>query len=126
MKIQTRWMDNDQFGHVNNVVYYSFFDTIVNTFLNNHSTLFQTNVIGIVVASKCQYKSSVTFPDVITCGLRVLKIGNSSITYGIGVFKDQVYAADGEFVHVMVQKDTMKPTAIPSDVLQSLNQLKTD
>ena len=116
--ITTRWMDNDAYGHVNNVVYYLWFDTVVNQFLISHGTLDIHNgeAIGLVIESHCNYFAPVTFPEPVTAGLCVSKLGNSSVRYEVGIFRgdeDQV-AAQGHFVHVYVDRLTRKPISMPS------------
>jgi len=115
--ITTRWMDNDAYGHVNNVVYYSWFDTVVNQFLITHGVLDveRSPVIGLVIETQCNYFASIAFPEPITAGLRVTKLGNSSVRYEVGIFKDgdENASAQGHFVHVYVDRDTRKPSVIP-------------
>lgn len=122
-EIPTRWMDNDVYGHVNNVNYYSFFDTAVNGFLIENGALDIRNgdVIGLVVETHCQYFSPLSFPDLIEAGIGVSKIGNSSVRYEIGLFAEgeEEPAAQGYFVHVYVDRDTRRPTSLP-DRLNSL------
>lgn len=120
MTIPTRWIDNDQYGHVNNVVYYSYFDTAVNQFLIEQGVLDIHNdqVVGYVVDSACAYFSQLSFPDLLHVGLRVSKLGNSSVRYEIGIYRNDepVPAAAGHFVHVYVDRDTNKPVTIPDNV----------
>ena len=116
--ITTRWMDNDAYGHVNNVVYYLWFDTVVNQFLISHGTLdiHEGDAIGLVIESHCNYFSPVTFPESVTAGLCVSKLGNSSVRYEVGIFRgdeDQV-AAQGHFVHVYVDRLSRKPIPMPA------------
>ena len=116
--ITTRWMDNDAYGHVNNVVYYLWFDTVVNQFLISHGTLDIHNgeAIGLVIESHCNYFAPVTFPEPVTAGLCVSKLGNSSVRYEVGIFRgdeDQV-TAQGHFVHVYVDRLTRKPISMPA------------
>lgn len=115
--ITTRWMDNDIYGHVNNVTYYSYFDTAANTFLIEECGLdiHHSDIIGFVVNSGCEYFSPIAFPDQITAGFRIDRIGNSSIQYGVGIFKenDNNASAAGHFVHVFVDRNTNKSIAIP-------------
>ncbi len=126
--ITTRWMDNDAYGHVNNVVYYSWFDTVVNRFLIDSGTLVigESPVYGLVVATSCAYFSSVAFPDEIQAGLRVAHLGTSSVRYEIGLFRnDDVHpAAAGEFTHVYVDRQTQRPTPLPDPVRTVLNTLR--
>ncbi|MFC7513458.1 acyl-CoA thioesterase [Herbaspirillum sp. GCM10030257] len=115
--ITTRWMDNDAYGHVNNVVYYSWFDTVVNQFLiaNGVLDVERSPVIGLVIETQCNYFASVAFPEPITAGLRVTKLGNSSVRYEVGIFKEDedTASAQGHFVHVYVDRESRKPSAIP-------------
>lgn len=125
--IETRWNDNDSYGHVNNIVYYSYFDTAVNRHLIQQGVLDLTNSesIGLVIVSKCTYFSSITFPDTVAVGLKVVHLGNSSVRYQIGLFCNDADTASavGEFVHVYVNRQTNKPVSIPANtrnVLQAL------
>ena len=115
--ITTRWSDNDAYGHVNNVVYYQWFDTVVNHFLISHGTLdiHGGAEIGLVVETHCNYFSSVAFPEPVTAGLCVAQLGKSSVRYEVGVFRgdDREASAQGHFVHVYVDRITRKPTPIP-------------
>lgn len=120
LSLQTRWMDNDLYGHVNNVTYYSYFDTVVNYFLieNGGLDIHNAPVIGVVVESHCNYSRSIAYPDLIDCGLRIGYLGNSSVRYEIGIFRngeDEASAA-GHFIHVFVERDGNKPTAIPKPI----------
>jgi len=123
-KITTRWMDNDAYGHVNNVVYYSWFDTVVNEFLIRHGVLDFINspVIGLVIETQCNYFSAVAFPDRIHAGLKVSHLGNSSVRYEVGIFKNDetVASAQGHFVHVYVDRESRRPAALPEDMRQLL------
>jgi acyl-CoA thioester hydrolase len=125
--ISTRWMDNDVYGHINNVTYYSYFDSTVNKYLIENTDLDITNskIVGYVVNSSCNYLSSLRFPDKIEAGLRVNKIGNSSVTYGIGVFKkgESKVSAFGEFTHVFVNRSENKSTPIPIKTRGALEKL---
>jgi acyl-CoA thioester hydrolase len=118
--IPTRWMDNDVYGHVNNVVYYSFFDTAVNQFLIERGVLdiHKGDVVGFVVDSGCSYFSSIAFPDVIHVGIRVAKLGNSSVRYELAIFRndEQSPAAAGHFVHVYVERSSNRAVPIPAAV----------
>ena len=118
LEMPTRWMDNDVYGHVNNVQYYSFFDTAVNLHLIRHGGLdIQSSpVIGYVVETRCQYRKSLVFPDVVEAGIRVARIGRSSVTYEVGLFRqgDADLAAFGHFVHVYVDRQTNRPAPIPA------------
>src|SRR5690606_4348077 len=125
--ITTRWMDNDVYGHVNNVTYYSYFDTAINGYLIERGVLdiYSGDVIGLVVETGCQYFSSVAFPDAIEAGFKVAKLGNSSVRYEVGIFRagEPVSAAHGYFVHVYVDKESRRPVALAGGlrgVLESL------
>ena len=125
--LPTRWMDNDIYGHVNNVVYYSYFDTAVNAFLIARGVLdiHGGAVVGFVVDSGCSYFQSLSFPDVVHAGIRVSKLGTSSVRYEIGLYRndDTTPAAFGHFVHVYVDRASNQPVPIPAAtraVLQAL------
>lgn len=115
-RIDTRWMDNDSYGHVNNVVYYSWFDTAVNRMLVAEGLLDITGgaTIGLVVETGCRYFASTAFPDVITAGVRVGHLGTSSVRYEIGLFRndEDEAAAQGFFVHVYVDRTTRRPMPV--------------
>jgi acyl-CoA thioester hydrolase len=119
-KIPTRWLDNDVYGHVNNVVYYSYFDTAVTGHLVDTGALDYRNapVIGIVVETKCSFLKELAFPDVVEAGLRIAKLGNSSVRYEIGLFRegDAEAAAFGYFIHVYVDRKNRRPVRIPDRV----------
>jgi len=124
--ITTRWMDNDVYGHVNNVVYYSFFDTAVNGLLVDAGVLdiHAGAVIGLVVETQCNYFAPVAFPQAVTAGVRVAQLGRSSVRYEIGLYADDApeCAAAGHFVHVYVDRQTRRPVPLPGPlraVLQS-------
>ena len=125
--IATRWHDNDVYGHVNNVVYYSYFDTVVNAYAIARGALdiHDGDAIGIVVESGCRYHAPLGFPQDIDAGLRVDRIGRSSIRYSIGLFAsgDDMAAAEGHFVHVMVDRRTRRPVDIPSPLRRSLLEI---
>jgi acyl-CoA thioester hydrolase len=108
LSLPTRWMDNDSYGHVNNVTYYSFFDTAVARFLLENRVLdvSASTVVGLVVETACRYAAPIAFPDEVTCGLRCARLGTSSIRYEIGVFRndDDRACAEGHFVHVYVER----------------------
>ena len=127
--VPTRWMDNDGYGHVNNVVYYSYFDTAVNHFLIERGVLdiHQGEVVGFVVDSGCSYFSSVSFPDVVHVGIRVEKLGNSSVRYQLGVYRNDepLPSAAGHFVHVYVDRASNKAVPIPAKVRALLVTLLT-
>jgi acyl-CoA thioester hydrolase len=125
--IPTRWMDNDVYGHVNNVVYYSFFDTVVNATLIERGLVdpATSKVIGLVVETGCRYATSISFPEEIEAGLRVARLGTSSVRYEIGLFKAQQprAAAEGHFVHVYVDRDSRRPTPLPQPLRDFLSTL---
>jgi acyl-CoA thioester hydrolase len=126
--ITTRWMDNDAYGHVNNVVYYSWFDTVVNQFLiaNGALDIEKSPVIGLVVETQCNYFAPVAFPDRITAGVRVTRLGNSSVRYEIGIFREDEdsAAAQGHFVHVYVDRATRQSAAIPANLRMLLQSIQ--
>lgn len=126
-RIPTRWMDNDVYGHVNNVVYYSFFDTLVNQYLLEQGVLDieRSKTIGLVVETGCQYFSPITFPDVVTGGLRVARLGNSSVRYEVGIFRNDepLTAARGHFIHVYVDRGTRRPVPLPPALREALERL---
>ncbi|WP_022680181.1 acyl-CoA thioesterase [Sandarakinorhabdus limnophila] len=115
--IPTRWMDNDAYGHVNNVVYYSWFDTVVNAWLIEQGLLdiHHGNPIGLVVETGCRYNRSVAFPEIVQAGLRIAKLGNSSVRWEVGLFTagHEAPAAEGHFVHVYVDRETRRPAPLP-------------
>lgn len=117
--ITTRWKDNDAFGHVNNVEYYSYFDTAVTFFLIEHNLIGVAagEIITVVVETACRFHASVAFPDRVTVGVRVARIGGSSVRYEIAVFRndEDAAAADGHFVHVYVDRATMRPVPVPAE-----------
>ena len=111
--ITTRWMDNDPYGHMNNVVHYSLFDTAVNGWLieNGALDIHHGGQIGLVVETGCRYFGELAFPDTITAGIRVARVGNSSVRYEVGLFRNEAVepAAEGFFVHVYVDRQTRRP-----------------
>ncbi|MBY0299945.1 MAG: acyl-CoA thioesterase [Methylobacterium sp.] len=121
--ILTRWGDNDVYGHVNNVVYYAFFDTAVNQVLIEEGALdiARSPVIGLVVETGCRYFRSIAFPERVTAGIRVAHRGTSSVRYEVGLFRedDDTAAAQGHFVHVYVDRATQRPAPLP-DVLRAV------
>jgi acyl-CoA thioester hydrolase len=123
-RLTTRWHDNDIYGHVNNVVYYAFFDTAVNQFLIERRVLdpVSSTAIGVVVETQCRYFAAIAFPDIVTAGLRVTRIGDSSVRYEVGIFKndDAACSAEGHFIHVYVDRNSRRPVAIPADVRAAL------
>jgi len=126
--IATRWMDNDAYGHVNNVVYYSWFDTVVNAHLIEQGALdiHEGETIGLVVETQCNYFSSVQFPQTIEAGLRVARIGGSSVRYEVGIFVqgEPMTAARGHFIHVYVDKASRRPTCLPAKLKSVLESLQ--
>jgi len=125
--IATRWMDNDAYGHVNNVHYYSYFDSAVNGWLVEKGLLAiaESPVIGLVVESGCTYFESVAFPETLEAGIAVAHLGRSSVRYRIGIFKAGAgqAAARGHFVHVYVDRATQRPVEIPAKTREALRQL---
>ena len=127
LPIPTRWMDNDVYGHVNNVVYYAYFDTVVNTYLIAEGGLDYTGglVIGLCVESHCNFLASVAFPDALEAGLRVAHVGRSSVRYEVGIFQKDAAtaAAQGYFVHVFVDRATRRPVELPQKLRQAVERL---
>ena len=127
--IHTRWMDNDVYGHVNNVVHYSFFDTAVNGYLIEAGALdiHHGEVIGLVVQTQCHYFESIAFPQVVHAGVRVAHLGRSSVRYELGLYGDDapLSAAVGHFVHVYVDRATRRPVPLPPPLLAALQPLAT-
>jgi acyl-CoA thioester hydrolase len=126
--LSTRWMDNDAYGHVNNVVYYSLFDTAVNRYLIEAGALdiHAGAVIGLVVETHCNYFAPIAFPQMVDAGLRVAQVGSSSVRYEIGLFAagEPLCAARGHFVHVYVDRETRRPAALPAVLIQALEGLR--
>jgi acyl-CoA thioester hydrolase len=127
LAIPTRWNDNDTYGHVNNAVYYYFIDTVVNSYLidNGLLDLKSSETIGLAVETGCKFFSSIEYPDIVYAGLRVTKLGNSSVTYDIGIFKneDDLAAARGHFVHVYVDEKTRRPVPISDMMREKLTEI---
>ncbi|HMN47232.1 MAG TPA: thioesterase family protein [Povalibacter sp.] len=125
--MQTRWMDNDHYGHVNNVAYYSYFDSAVNGYLMEAtaSDTRELSAIGIVAETGCRYLKEISFPDVLHIGLRLEKLGNSSVVYQLAVFRgtDTDPSAIGRFVHVYVDQKTRRPVPIPPVIRAALERL---
>jgi acyl-CoA thioester hydrolase len=118
LDIPTRWMDNDVYRHVNNVTYYSWFDTVIARFLLGSGAINLTDspVVGVVVETLCRYHAPIAFPETVTAGLRVERLGTTSIRYGVGIFREgeDTASADGHFVHVFVDRATQtRPTPLP-------------
>ena len=126
--ITTRWMDNDHYGHVNNVVYYSYFDTVVNDWLIRQGLLDVEKgaVIGLVVETGCQYFESLTYPETVTAALRVAHVGTSSVRYEIALFGEgrEKAAAQGHFVHVCCDRGTHRPLPLPDDMRRALEKIR--
>lgn len=127
--IGTRWSDNDVYGHVNNVVYYSWFDTAVNGLLIDKGAIDIHNgkVIGLVIETQCNYFAPLAFPENVVAGIRVAHIGSSSVRYEVGLFPEdsaQACAARGHFIHVYVDKETRRPVPLPTELLSVLETLK--
>jgi acyl-CoA thioester hydrolase len=124
--LATRWGDNDMYGHVNNVQYYAYFDTVVNRLLMTKGWLnpMQDSCIAVVAETQCQFFASVAYPQILDIGLAVERIGNSSVTYCLGVFAQdkQTPAAQGRFVHVYVDHLTRQPVAMPALIRAGLTQ----
>jgi acyl-CoA thioester hydrolase len=128
LTIPTRWMDNDVYGHVNNVVYYSYFDTVVNEYLVASGSLDieRSRVIGLVVETRCRFFRAIAFPDTVHAGLRVARLGNSSVRYEIGIFRNEEEraAAQGHFVHVYVDRETRRPAGLPVETRRALEKIR--
>ncbi|MCB2066098.1 MAG: acyl-CoA thioesterase [Erythrobacter sp.] len=126
--IPTRWADNDVYGHVNNVVYYSWFDTAVNAELVARGLLDieHGGMIGLVVETQCRYFAPVAFPQVVEAGVRVARLGTSSVRYEVGIFVagSEEAAAEGHFIHVYVDRETRRPVALPEDWRSELASLE--
>ena len=127
LTIPTRWKDNDIYGHVNNVVYYSYFDTVINAYLIHAGGLdiHGAEVIGVCAESACRFRDSFVFPEPVEAGLRVGELRNRAVRYEIGLFKEgaEKAAATGHFVHVFVQRAAMTPTPIPERIRTALERL---
>ena len=126
-EVPTRWLDNDVYGHVNNVNYYSFFDTAIAHYLIREGGLdpWRSEVIGYCVESACRFRRGARFPDRITAGLKVARLGRSSVRYEIGIFRndDREAAADGHFVHVFVDRASERAVAMPDPLRAALARL---
>ena len=127
LPIQTRWNDMDRYGHVNNMVFYGYFDTVVTDYIMRVGGMNPDvdTVGGLVIESKCHYHKPIAFPSVVQAGLRIGKLGRSSVRYEVGIFVDDdtEIAADGYFVHVYVDKATMRPTPVPDAMRVALQAL---
>jgi acyl-CoA thioester hydrolase len=126
--LPTRWADNDVYGHVNNVEYYAFFDTVINAWLIREGGLdiHAGDVIGLCAESHCEFRAALAFPETVAAGLRVAHLGRSSVRYEIGLFgSDGALAAEGWFVHVFVDRAERRPAEIPPGVRAALERLVT-
>lgn len=124
--VQTRWSDNDLYGHVNNVTYYSYFDSVANEFLiENGLDIHDGPIIGLVVQSTCQFHAPTAYPDRLRAGLRVDHLGTSSVTYGLAIFAEEgdEAVAHGQFTHVFVDRKERTSVRIPDDLRQALSTL---
>jgi acyl-CoA thioester hydrolase len=127
--VLTRWTDNDMFGHLNNAVYYEFFDTAINAWINTNCGIDPLTVpwLGVVAESGCRYFSELKFPDPLTVGLAVARLGNSSVTYRLAIFdSDQPVAAVGHWVHVYVDRTSRRPVPIPDAIRSLLEKARTE
>ena len=129
LPIQTRWSDNDVYGHVNNVVYYSWFDTVVNEYLIASGALdiAASKVVGLVVATHCNYFSELSFPQRVEAGLRAAHIGTSSVRYEVALFAEghSLASAQGHFIHVYVDRASRRPVALPPLLRAAVERIKT-
>lgn len=128
LPIPTRWMDNDVYGHLNNALYYGFFDTVINHYLITEGGLDIHNgeIIGLAVETHCEFYQPLAFPEVVEAGLRVGRLGNSSVRYEVGLFRqgEAEAAAYGHFVHVFVDRATRRPLPIPDPIRTALARLE--
>ena len=126
-KLSTRWNDNDVYGHMNNIIYYALFDTVVNKWLIKNKLIDIKNgqIIGLIVQSGCNYFSSFEYPENIDAGIRVTKIGTSSVRYEVGLFheKEEISSADGFFIHVYVDRQTNKPLPLNYNFKKNLDTI---
>ncbi|WP_312966996.1 acyl-CoA thioesterase [Acinetobacter gerneri] len=127
--IQTRWADNDMYGHVNNVTYYSYFDTAANALLIQKAAfdLRNSKIIGLVVDSACSFLQELSYPEIIEVGVAIKKIGTTSLTYDLAIFKQgqNDASAQGHFVHVFVDRETRKSTPIPVEMRDALTRFQS-
>lgn len=127
LPIQSRWNDMDKYGHINNMVYYGYFDTVVTDYIVRIGKLDtdRSPAIAFVVESHCNYERPIAFPTIVECGLRIGRLGNSSIRYEIGAFAqgESSVAAHGHFIHVFVNRDTHRPTPIPKEMRDAVAPL---
>ena len=128
MALQTRWADNDVYGHVNNVTYYAYFDTAVNCYLIEKGGLdiADGGVVGFAVETMCRYVKPLAYPDALEAGLRVGHLGRSSVRYEVGIFRkgDQDAAAFGHFVHVFVDRASGRPVPLPPRIRRALERIR--
>ena len=128
LRIPTRWNDNDVYGHVNNVEYYAFFDTVINRYLIEEGGLdiLRSGAIGLCAESHCEFQQAFVFPETVDAGLRVGKLGRSSVRYEIGLFREDSDepAATGWFVHVFVDRESRRPVDIPAPIRTALERLE--
>jgi acyl-CoA thioester hydrolase len=127
LRIPTRWMDNDVYGHVNNAVYYAYFDTVINQYLIEHGGLDIAGgpIIGLCVESHCAYARPIAFPETVDAGLAVAHLGRSSVRYEVGIFArgEDEASAHGWFVHVFVERTTSRPAPLPEGLRKALEKL---
>lgn len=125
--ITTLWNDNDPYGHVNNAVYYFWFDTAVNRYLieNKALNIEKSEVIGLVVQTSCDYFAPIAFPDLVEARIRVDRLGRTSVTYGVGLFRgdEDTASAAGSFTHVYVDRENRRPTALPDPLRIALESI---
>lgn len=130
LALPTRWKDNDIYGHVNNVEYYSYFDTVINTYLilEGGLDIQAGGVIGVCAESHCKFLGEIAFPETVEAGLRVEHLGNSSVRYGIGLFRPgrEEPAAEGWFVHVFVDRASRRPVPLPDPMRAALKRLQVE
>ena len=125
--ITTRWMDNDVFGHVNNVIYYSYFDTAVTGWLAEHGLIgLREGPMWMVAETRCRFLGEVAFPEMVTVGIRLGRLGTSSVRYDLAVFRGEAdaAAAEGHFVHVHVDRTSRRPVAVPDNIRATLSELQ--
>ncbi|MCQ8185394.1 acyl-CoA thioesterase [Parvularcula maris] len=127
VELTTRWSDNDVYGHMNNVVHYALFDTAVNQWLIERGALdiHKGEQIGLVVHTECHYFAEMAFPDRVTAGLRADRVGNSSVTYGVGLFRndEEQAAAEGQFTHVYVAREGRRPAPLNDDLRSAVEKI---
>jgi acyl-CoA thioester hydrolase len=127
LSIATRWMDNDLYGHVNNVVYYAWIDTVVNRYLIEQGGLdiASAQVIGVAAESGCRYFASVAYPETVDAGLVIARLGRTSVVYEVGIFRrgEDAAAAAGHFVHVFVERASMRPAPVPARIRAALERI---